>query len=52
MPFDYDEYQKKCDGLSTEQLHKEVGNFLFSPFPTVLEVCGAFELFRTFVPVN
>jgi hypothetical protein len=27
MPFDYVEYQKKCDSLSTEQLHKEWENY-------------------------
>jgi hypothetical protein len=26
MPFDYEEYQKKCNTLTTEQLHKEWEN--------------------------
>jgi hypothetical protein len=27
MPFDYDTYQKKVDGMSTEQLHREWENY-------------------------
>lgn len=27
MPFDYEEYQKKCNTLTTEQLHKEWENY-------------------------
>jgi len=27
MPFDYDDYKKKCDTLTTEQLHKEWENY-------------------------
>jgi len=27
MPFDYEEYQKKCNTLTTEQLHKEWANY-------------------------
>lgn len=27
MPFDFKEYQTKCDGMSTEQLHKEWENY-------------------------
>lgn len=27
IPFDYEEYQKKCNGFTTEQLHKEWENY-------------------------
>ena len=27
MPFDFEEYQKKCDELTTEQLHREWENY-------------------------
>jgi hypothetical protein len=55
MPFDYDEYQKKCDGLTTQQLHAEYANYtrqlaggatstatsvLFSPFTAGISLVG------------
>jgi hypothetical protein len=55
MPFDYDEYQKKCDGLTIEQLHAEYENYtrqlaggatstatsvLFSPFTAGISLVG------------
>jgi hypothetical protein len=55
MPFDYDEYQKKCDGLTVEQLHAEYANYtrqlaggatstatsvLFSPFTAGISLVG------------
>jgi hypothetical protein len=55
MPFDYKEYQKKCDGLTTEQLQAEYENYtrqlaggatstatsvLFSPFTAGISLVG------------
>lgn len=55
MPFDYEDYQKKCDGLTAEELHKEWENYtrqiaggatstatsvLFSPFTAGISLVG------------
>jgi hypothetical protein len=55
MPFDFEEYQKKCDGLTTEQLHREWENYtrqiaggatstatsvMFSPFTGGVSLLG------------